>query len=235
MCSIKKQMFILKSIVFSLAFLLFGCATETKTVILGSQSIFTSEVEVVRDMTVSGLHIRVSKMKRPSCLSGYIYTLELDGPINKDSSFIVSKILNEIPDCFDDGSKIVPNVFLNSAGGTLSDGYEMGRVFKREGVQTYVANGQVCASACAVAFLGGKFRRISGNGKLIFHAPYIRGNFGDISCSSRSDSQHLLNYYKEMIYSNGDRLFDRTMSYCSVSDGWTLDAGAANFFGISTD
>jgi len=60
-------------------------------------------------------------------------------------------------------------------------------------------------------------------------------NFGDISCSSRSDSQHLLNYYKEMIYSNGDRLFDRTMSYCSVSDGWTLDAGAANFFGISTD
>jgi ATP-dependent protease ClpP protease subunit len=234
MHSIKKQMFILKFIVFSLAFLLFGCATETKTFILGSQSIFTSEIEVVRDMTVSGLHVRVAKIKRTECLSGYLYTLELDGPINKDSSYIVSKILDEIPDCIENGRITVPVVYLNSSGGSLSDGYEMGRLFKLKGVTTRVANGQVCASACAVAFLGGQFRNVSGDGKLVFHAPYIRDGYGGISCSSRSESQHLLNFFNEMISSNGYKLFDRTMSYCSVSDGWTLDAGAASFFGIST-
>jgi hypothetical protein len=31
---------------------------------------------------------------------------------------------------------------------------------------------------------------------------------------------------------SADKLFERTMDYCSSRDGWTLDQGAANIFGL---
>lgn len=74
-----------------------------------------------------------------------------------------------------------------------------------------------------------------GDGKLVFHAPYIKENTG-IRCVDKNTANDLNYYYAEMIAPNyALRLFDRTMSYCSVSKGWSLDAGAAQIYGLLTN
>ena len=46
----------------------------------------------------------------------------------------------------------------------------------------------------------------------------------------------LLEYYQEMTSpEQGERLMDRTMSYCSAEDGWVLrGSAAAELFGVAT-
>ena len=69
---------------------------------------------------------------------------------------------------------------------------------------------------------------------LVFHAPYYKSNYfgGAIDCEdspSGTVSSDLKSYYKEMLGDEvAETIFDRTMSYCSQSDGWMLtgnDAG----------
>jgi hypothetical protein len=50
-------------------------------------------------------------------------------------------------------------VYLNSPGGTLYEGMRLGRMFKDERIKTVVEGGEMCASACAIAFLGGRDRQ----------------------------------------------------------------------------
>ena len=47
----------------------------------------------------------------------------------------------------------------------------------------------------------------------------------------------LKNYYVEMTDKDtGERLFERTMWYCSASDGWVVTGGAAaELYGIDTE
>jgi hypothetical protein len=49
-------------------------------------------------------------------------------------------------------------VYLSSRGGSLGGGMRLGRYFKRNGIKTVVEGNEVCASACALAFLGGTDR-----------------------------------------------------------------------------
>ena len=58
-------------------------------------------------------------------------------------------------------------VFLNSPGGLLSEGMELGRLFRRLGFATYIgrqrgsgseAQAGSCSSACVFAFIGGVYR-----------------------------------------------------------------------------
>jgi hypothetical protein len=54
-------------------------------------------------------------------------------------------------------------LFLNSPGGDLSEGIALGRFLFRSKIATFtLGGGGTCASACAIAFLGGRDR----NGKL---------------------------------------------------------------------
>jgi hypothetical protein len=124
---------------------------------------------------------------------------------------------------------------MNSRGGLLSDGYKIGRLFKKYGVQAEVAGGQSCSSSCAIAFLGAKRRILSKNGSLLFHTPYINLKDGNIKCSVRSDQEQLNDYYVEMLKKeNGNIIFDRTMEYCDKNGGWKINSDAAQIFGIST-
>lgn len=67
-------------------------------------------------------------------------------------------------------------VYLASGGGSLYEGMSIGRFFTRNGIQTVVEGGRDCASACALAFLGGHdrsgrpWRSSSDDSRLGFHA-----------------------------------------------------------------
>lgn len=217
-----------------------GCST-TFVPILGSSHGWkdANSIKIIDDMKVSDLRIRVTQNLDSSiCSSGAHHTIEIDGPINKDTSYILSRVLENLPKCIaPDGKQIVHSVFLNSDGGTLEDGYAIGQVFRTVGVSASVIKGQVCASACAVAFIGADFRSIDDDGRLVFHAPYRYrfGTFGqEADCPERSSpsAERLKSYYTKMIGDAGSRLFERTMDYCSAHSGWTVDAGAAKFFGL---
>lgn len=67
-------------------------------------------------------------------------------------------------------------IYLASPGGSLFEGMRLGRFFARHHIKTVVEGNRICASACALAFLGGRdnagkaWRSSSSNSQLGFHA-----------------------------------------------------------------
>lgn len=67
-------------------------------------------------------------------------------------------------------------IYLASPGGSLYEGMRLGMFFKENRIKTIVEGGEICASACALAFLGGRdnqgrpWRSSSSNSYLGFHA-----------------------------------------------------------------
>ena len=64
-------------------------------------------------------------------------------------------------------------VFLNSPGGQLQTALNIGLVTYQHGFSTAVADGTVCTSACALAWLGGKQRFIGKDARIGFHAARV--------------------------------------------------------------
>ena len=111
--------------------------------------------------------------------------LSAEGPITKDSP---AKLLAAIEENEFNRNGQLGLVLLNSPGGSLFAGMELGRIFRERGAHVTIgstvpivdspwfAGGEgVCISACAYAFLGGLTREIGaegfngGTGKLGFH------------------------------------------------------------------
>ena len=196
---------------------------------IGSQDIETYNIDVTRLTTLAS---------RGRCGSGEIETIVVEGSIGPDSAFAVDALLARSKPC--SGNKI--NISLRSGGGFLVDGYAMGETFRKYSVKTIVEDSEICASSCAVAFLGGAMRTISDGGKIMFHAPYFSGKneYGerDINCDVGDEAlSDLKNYYSSMTdKETGERLFERTMWYCSADDGWVVTGGAAaELYGIATE
>ena len=179
-----------------------------------------------------------------SCHFGGVSKLILEGQISPDSSFAMSRLLDRLKPCADRNGKILTpvSVSLRSGGGFLNDGYLMGQTFRERGVTTLIDDPEVCASSCAVAFLGGKNRVVEDGGQIMFHAPYFSGKneYGKraIDCNVGEESlNELKDYYVSMTdKETGERLFERTMWYCSAEDGWVVTGGAAaELYGIATE
>lgn len=64
-------------------------------------------------------------------------------------------------------------VVLNSSGGMLKPALEIGRQIRLRGYRTLVMEDDQCASACALIWVAGTQRILSGDGKVGFHASYI--------------------------------------------------------------
>lgn len=207
-------------IILFFGFFLSGCATS-----------ITSKVIEVNDLRI------VEKIDSSSCKTGAHYSLYLNGVINEDTSLIVEKLLKQQSKCINkDGIWIVPAVYLNSKGGYLKDGFKLGETFSKYNVNTRINSGYTCMSSCSTAFLGGKYRQMFGSSRLMVHSPYIRISDRTIECSSRNAAQKLKNYYiKKIGQTDGELLFNRTMKYCSTSNGWFLNKDAAKLFNITTD
>jgi hypothetical protein len=66
-------------------------------------------------------------------------------------------------------------------------------------------------------------------------------SYGEVNanCAAVKEPEliELKNYYTEMTGSEaGQRLYDRTMWYCSAEDGWVVQGGdAAELYGIATE
>jgi hypothetical protein len=60
-------------------------------------------------------------------------------------------------------------IHLNSPGGRISEGIALQAVIRRHGLETYTSTG--CASACTLAFLGGRRRWLGPTAVLGFHQP----------------------------------------------------------------
>ncbi|MDO8864128.1 hypothetical protein Q6D67_20790 [Haliea sp. E1-2-M8] len=193
---------------------------------------------------IDTLRVTTEKMKTDICASGAIHKIILEGTISPDSSFAMGKLLQRSPHCRNSRGQVIvaTTVQLKSGGGYLVDGYKLGRSLRESGATTLIENQTGCASSCAVAFLGGKKRVVEDAGSVMFHAPYFSGknSYGEkvIDCDiPEPDLQILNDYYSEMVGKEaGDRLYDRTMWYCSAEDGWVVSGGsAAELFDIATE
>jgi len=178
------------------------------------------------------------------CSSGAVTRFHLTGVISPDSTFAMGELLRRNPPCKrpDEEVLVPPIVIMNSRGGLLADGYALGRELRRLNATVKIANGSQCASSCAVAFLGGTRRIVASEASVMFHAPYFAGRnergMRDVNCDVGNQSLEALNaYYREMTsHEVGDRLFERTMWYCSAEDGWVVKgASAAELYGIATE
>lgn len=76
------------------------------------------------------------------------------------------------PDCNGGG------VLLKSDGGSLTAGLRIGELIRQKGLETAVAFDARCASACALAWLGGTKRYMSNSSQIGFHAAYTRDDKG---------------------------------------------------------
>lgn len=205
--------------------------------IAGGSATLTGFYVVQNDVNISGLQVRRVRERDHKCASGFQDHIELNGPINEDSALVVERMLEETTRCkTSDGSVYVTTVYMNSIGGNLEDGYKIGRVFKQHGVKAVVSWGQSCDSSCAIAFLGAKYRSVSGDGSLLFHTPYIDLGKGKINCIDRSVNIYMRRYLNEMLGGkDGSILYERIMKYCSSTNGWRINRDAAKIYNISSD
>ncbi len=63
-------------------------------------------------------------------------------------------------------------VVLNSPGGNLMAGIKIGEAIRLKGFRTLVMDGSMCASACALAWLGGRPRLLGPDAYVGFHAAF---------------------------------------------------------------
>ena len=199
---------------------------------------------VTKEYFIDGLVIKHFQDAGVNCSKGGFYQIELKGSIGPDSSFAIEELLKRSPNCLDKNNEIVSrtSVLLDSGGGMLKDGYMMGRAFRENGVKTVIGNGTICASSCAVAYLGGAQRVFEGEAMIMFHSPYLPGLNAQgkrtANCNIGTNStQALLAYYQTMTtVEQGQRLMNRTISYCSAEDGWVVRGySAAELFGVATE
>jgi ATP-dependent protease ClpP protease subunit len=201
--------------------------------------------EVKEEYLIDDLTITVSKSNLPNnCFSGNKYQVNINGMIGPDSTFAVGKLIDQREPCTDASGEVISpiEVTLESGGGYLDDGYKLGKVFRDRGVTTIISDDKMCASSCAVAFLGGTKRFVADKGSILFHAPYLKQMQLEgkerITCDlPKEELQALNDYYKSMTSDEvGDRLFERTMWYCSAENGWTITGGAAaELYGVATE
>ena len=207
---------------------------------------------ILKDVKVSGVRVMLIRswvippqFNVPCRARPFIDVVYVSGVINSDTSFIIGNMLEQIAEvmpCSPRRETPEPIVFLNSGGGLVAHGIKIGEMLRWHGAQTWL-NGinnapyldapHTCASSCAIAFLGGVGRLSQGT--LIFHAPYlVNQDTGAISCDNPLVNSDLKKYYRKMIgKQDGDRLYDRTMRYCSKTDGWAVNEDAALLYGIT--
>ena len=204
-----------------------GSSTPFHTILGATVGYAGDKVTIISDAQVGEFRVRRVSVIDSDCRTGYTEHLELSGNIGPDSTALVARLLPKL-------SKLCVNtVYLNSNGGLLEDGFKMGDLFRQYRVSSRVSKGQTCSSACAVAFLGGKFRSVETGGKLVFHAPYLE-TWSGIDCSDTGQVSVLKKYYQKMIGQEaGSYLLKRTMNFCTSTGGWVLNSGGAKMMGIT--
>lgn len=119
------------------------------------------------------------------------WALLIEGVISNETTQTVQTLLRRIPG--------ITLIFFDSPGGDLFAGLTLGKLLASGDYQTIVNDGNECESACALAFLGGRSRKIIAEpNKFGFHRQYyIRNN--KIQYGSWSDDiTTIAQYLKEI-------------------------------------
>ncbi len=206
---------------------------------VGSVHADASDNVVVKEITFDRLKVQLIQQRQfewQSCPDGYYDDIVLRGEIGPESSYAIEKLLSQVRRCtFVKNGRTLTNrtlVFLESNGGLLSDGFRMGRMFRRHGVVVSVKSGRTCASSCAVAFLGANERHLSGTATLLFHAPYYARGLA-IQCATKAGAEDMRRYFIEMLDKPvGQRLFDLAMMYCGSNEAWEMNSVKGFEYGI---
>ena len=209
------------------AFALAGCVappTEPYHVVLGS-SIYGYPSENVRILNVvqaDDHEIRLSQIRYPQCVSGSLDVVEFSGTINHQSLPQLNAMLGRLTPCVRrDGRRIVNPVYLNSAQGELMLGIQLGQWFQSKGVEAIVTEGQVCESACALAYLGAQRKQVQANGRVVMHLSGEQGKGFD--CARSIDMMPLRNYLISTAgKQDGQALFNQALTHCRNGQGWNL-------------
>ncbi len=117
-------------------------------------------------------------------------------------------------------------VVFDSPGGNLLAGLKIGETIHARGYATLVADGSTCASACAIAWLGGTKRFLSSAARLGFHAA---SNGGGVSAPGNA----IVGAYMARLGLSQDAVYALTEAGPDAI-AW-FDAGQARMLGISVE
>ena len=193
----------------------------------------TTPKEIIFKYVSDSQRIKVVKESNNECVGGTETQIELTGAIDQNTVMVIERLLTQLRSCeLQSGIEKGVTIYLNSKGGRAHDGVKLGRLFRKHNIRAIVRNNQLCASACAFAFVGANYRIVSNDAELLFHAPFKRKLFG-ISCEDRANSQWLKDYFMKMLGKyKGRQLFDKTISTCGINKGWIVDRKTAKLLKI---
>ena len=140
------------------------------------------ELRLVQDMSDNTYHIEVNSRITPGLVDQ------------------IERYLRDAGEYMSEAHSYAIKVYLNSPGGDAYAGVRLARLFagrngsteenpQRWSVAAIVTGAQMCASACAVAFTTAKFRGIFHDGAVMYHAPYIKSQYGVKKCDVDPNSK----------------------------------------------
>lgn len=207
---------------------LFAQEQQNLTILGSTASWPTGRATFVSETDVDGLRIRHTRVDDADC--GARDFLEFSGPLGPDTTSVVEPFLDAMQPCGSNASR--GTMILSSGGGAMTDGYALGELLTQSGVATALVQGQVCASACVAAFLGGSPRYMLENAWLVLQSPVRRPGIG-IDCESTQEVTELKDYFAARLGDeNGGLLHERAMSNCTAARGWTIQPEEAVALGI---
>jgi hypothetical protein len=145
--------------------------------------------------------------------------LLVEGEISRETTRNVKTLLDRTP-----GVRIV---YLDSPGGDLFAGLDLGRHLSALDIQAIVGSSSQCASACALAFLGARSRLILAKpGSFGFHRQYYIRN-GEIHYGSWRQDLAVIEAYLKQIGHNGVRADEivGTTGLITYSESRLVDRG----------
>jgi hypothetical protein len=107
--------------------------------------------------------------------SGVAAAISVSMPANGAAKVVIQgDLIDSDATEFKSKTAAVPNaiVRLESDGGSLIAGIAIGETIRLKGFSTFVPDRVRCASACAIAWLGGSPRYMAPNARIGFHAAY---------------------------------------------------------------
>ena len=181
-----------------------------------------SQVQLVSSVQGERFETRHSRLRYPECMSGYMEFVEFSGFLDSSSVAALGGLVQNIKPCVrKNGSRIVSPVYVNSAQGELDLGMQVGQWFKTQSIELVVTEGQLCESACAVAFLGASFKRVQATGRAVLH---FNGELGrGLDCARSTDMMPFKSYLLSVKGNqSGQILYNQALTYCRNSKGWDL-------------
>lgn len=117
--------------------------------VFGLQSVLTAAIAglVLGTLAQPASAIEISKHASDSA---EVNAIQLKGKIDDGDTFDLQVYISNLP------KKPIVIVYMNSPGGNLREGMRLGRFFFNNKIETSVETKTACASACALAFLGGR-------------------------------------------------------------------------------